>query len=1242
MTDKIKDAVDFYVSKGWQKHQAAGIVGNLLAESNLNPTASGDNGTAFGIAQWRGQRLTGLKQFAERNGKPASDLLTQLAYLDHELNTTESAAGNRLKAASDVTQANDAMITFERPLGSNHGVRNAHNYNSRLNLSNKVFGTDAGATINDNMPVGTAQAPMAYDAYTKGAPSRPDIYTETAQKLQNDPKPYNNFFEEVGASFNNVLTADAIRWASEDTHDPLYSVPEDQKNEIISKYPSDYHDFLLFAGSERNLTSRLKWADEDIERRQKLAAGGGSAIAAGLVANMLDPISLGVGVATGGLGVAAKGASLGTKVATGALYGASSNVGLEATSKYVFDDPHSDLVSAAGIGAVFGAFGGAIARTGRVNDANAIFAEGTRLSFKEQSPAVTPAVTSTLGSPMGNLSAAKNTQMKDSLVGENLAHAIMLNDESVPKAFGKGVRFDVTGQMTTSDNPLVRQVGYTFFEETAGTRNHDVIPDSVNSKFTANYRLALKNFNDGFQQAKTAYISDMGASRFNMLKKAELSEEFNRLVTDYVEAPYPLKADVHPEVIKAGNTFREGMQDVAKQLREAGFEIPDNANYVPLITNAAKIAEIDNAIHHETIEKFIYQAIKNHSPEIDRTLAQKMSKGWWQNIRKAGFGMDDDAAKAIQLGDREAFKKAFGDALEDNTMLSSNELDKVFNIMSGMVDAAKKTNDNAKGMSRLKKRTLMDYTHKATVKDRFGNDVQLSMRDFFENDAEFLMNRYLRQMLPRIEFAKTKLFNPDTGELLIDGFKSEADISKLKNLVTESYRKRGTPLDSNEVQTNLRNIDFAWKRINGIPVWNQSNAAAQWARRIKDSQFIRLMGNMGLNQIQESWKIMSMTGFRAALQQLPAIKTMMKSVQNGSLKANQLIDELSSLTGLGTEYLFNTKSLKLSDDRIGASVFNKFERRVDNALDVGKQITSQLSLMRVIMDYQQRWAMAAIAQQMTNLARKATVSNGVFKLSKLSKNELDRLATLGMGKDDLKLLFKNLLNNSEFKGEKITGVNLSKWDADAVTKFRYFLGRYTDRLVQANDFGGLSKWMSHPVASMFIQFRPFVLGAWAKSTLHALNHGAFTDPKMLTLLLGEWAAGTATFIVRQSEQLANEEGAEKFWNETMQPTNLLKNGWARTASASVLPLLLDSLLVATPLEPQFGNARSSGTAVDALIGSPVVDQIKSAQNFSKGTMNSLINGDPIKAKDIRSGVRAFVPWSNWVPLAAAFNSLVHD
>jgi len=42
---------NFLMSKGLTKAQAAGIKGNLLAESNFDPQALGDNGTSYGIAQ---------------------------------------------------------------------------------------------------------------------------------------------------------------------------------------------------------------------------------------------------------------------------------------------------------------------------------------------------------------------------------------------------------------------------------------------------------------------------------------------------------------------------------------------------------------------------------------------------------------------------------------------------------------------------------------------------------------------------------------------------------------------------------------------------------------------------------------------------------------------------------------------------------------------------------------------------------------------------------------------------------------------------------------------------------------------------------------------------------------------------------------------------------------------------------------------------------------------------------------
>jgi len=51
ISDKVKEAMDFFIQKGLTKEQAAGILGNLQVESNLNTTAWGDNNTSYGIAQ---------------------------------------------------------------------------------------------------------------------------------------------------------------------------------------------------------------------------------------------------------------------------------------------------------------------------------------------------------------------------------------------------------------------------------------------------------------------------------------------------------------------------------------------------------------------------------------------------------------------------------------------------------------------------------------------------------------------------------------------------------------------------------------------------------------------------------------------------------------------------------------------------------------------------------------------------------------------------------------------------------------------------------------------------------------------------------------------------------------------------------------------------------------------------------------------------------------------------------------
>lgn len=118
-SSKEKQAINFFISKGLQKYQAAGIVGNLLVESpGLNTEALGDSGSAYGIAQWRLDRRKALEKFASKRGKPMSDFETQLEFLWDEINNSQKSykvLEGLLNSSNEEEAALSFMKTFERP-----------------------------------------------------------------------------------------------------------------------------------------------------------------------------------------------------------------------------------------------------------------------------------------------------------------------------------------------------------------------------------------------------------------------------------------------------------------------------------------------------------------------------------------------------------------------------------------------------------------------------------------------------------------------------------------------------------------------------------------------------------------------------------------------------------------------------------------------------------------------------------------------------------------------------------------------------------------------------------------------------------------------------------------------------------------------------------------------------------------------------------------------------------------------
>lgn len=141
----IDDASDYFLGRGYSLENTKAIVGNLFAESGLDPNAVGDDGTAFGISQVRGSRKRALDLFAAKRGTSWNDFGTQLAFVDYELRTTERGTYSALKHANTVEESVNAFLGFLRPQGySALNPQNSHNYSGRMENAENLDSLSGG------------------------------------------------------------------------------------------------------------------------------------------------------------------------------------------------------------------------------------------------------------------------------------------------------------------------------------------------------------------------------------------------------------------------------------------------------------------------------------------------------------------------------------------------------------------------------------------------------------------------------------------------------------------------------------------------------------------------------------------------------------------------------------------------------------------------------------------------------------------------------------------------------------------------------------------------------------------------------------------------------------------------------------------------------------------------------------------------------------------------------------------
>lgn len=111
--------VDKFINMGWTKAQAQGIVANLKRESGGVANKVGDNGAAYGVAQWHADRQAAFAKWAGHDIRQ-STRDEQLAFVNYELRSGSDVgarrAGTALGSAKDASSAAEIFSRmFERP-----------------------------------------------------------------------------------------------------------------------------------------------------------------------------------------------------------------------------------------------------------------------------------------------------------------------------------------------------------------------------------------------------------------------------------------------------------------------------------------------------------------------------------------------------------------------------------------------------------------------------------------------------------------------------------------------------------------------------------------------------------------------------------------------------------------------------------------------------------------------------------------------------------------------------------------------------------------------------------------------------------------------------------------------------------------------------------------------------------------------------------------------------------------------
>ena len=745
------------------------------------------------------------------------------------------------------------------------------------------------------------------------------------------------------------------------------------------------------------------------------------------------------------------------------------------------------------------------------------------------------------------------------------------------------IRYDYYAKFLTSDNSVVKRLGKVLLSDPVGEADHAGRGLNASELASLNWHMYKGRYSVAMNDAFDAYAKENG---WNMLERIRQQSEFNKQVTRAVR-DHSTSQYVHPQVGKVVMEIQKIHKELLEQAQKYGVkgaeEILPDPFYMMRKFNHDRILQLTKQFGNEQLVTLVKGAIRSIRP-VTEEQAQRIAKSYVTVVRRLPF---QDMNKLRMAEDGRARLRAIAhDAGVDE------------DLMDEILDMTLQKPGKVEGDSaRLKSRTLLNENFRMKLKNKDGVEEDVSMEDFFENDARVLMDLYTRQMSGHVGLAKM-------------GIRSDADFERILREAEDEAMELG---DSATFLKERKHLQDVYNHILGRPMSEEVYGTTErMLKAVRDFNFIRMMGQVGFAQLAEIGNTLGYAGWRAFNMHMPSVRELVKQAKGGVID-DKLGRDLINMAGLGAEMASMHPMARSADDMM----FNVGLTKAEAAIAHGRHATAMLSGLAPITNMLRQMSSRMFVQKFSDYAR---------GLDKLDPKALNKLAWAGIDNGNIKAVFKDLKKYSTVSGKtsKVDGIDWEKWQAaspDTYETFRMAVWRESRRVVQENTIGETAPWMHTQVGKVLTQFRGFMLVAHAKQSLYSLHH---LDMSTANAFMASTLFAGLGYVAQTSMNYA---GNQEELNKRLSMDNIAKSAFQRNSASSLIPASIDTLRSFAGLDGVFKYGRSTGLASSLILGNPTVDFLFNKAGGTASNFLQMGTTDDFAwtQKDVKNAVNTIAP-----------------